>query len=386
MEEVLSIDNILGASEIESLFDETDDTTPKNSETEDVKDNKETKKNETTETPNVDELFNEESEGVGSGKDEKGEKEGTESDKGKGTSPKKNFYSSIASALKDEGIFPDLDDETVKSIKSDRDLAEAVEKQVQAKFDERQKRIDDALNANIEPNVIRQYEKLLTELDSIKEESIKDEGEKGERLRQNLIYQDFINKGYSKERALREVKKSFDTGSDIEDAKEALENNKKFFQNQYDELIEEAQSKEKEQEENIEKQNKELKKSILEDEKVFGDLVIDKATRQKIYDNVSKASYKDPDTGKYYTAIQKYEKENKTDFLKKLGVLFTLTDGFKNLDGLVKSKVRKEVKKGLKDLENALNNTVRDSDGNLRYVGGSEEDPNSTFRDWELDI
>ena len=43
------------------------------------------------------------------------------------------------------------------------------------------------------------------------------------------------------------------------------------------------------------------------------------------------------------TAIQKYERENSTDFLKYVGFLFTMTDGFKNLDGLVKSKVRKEV-------------------------------------------
>ena len=79
--------------------------------------------------------------------------------------------------------------------------------------------------------------------------------------------------------------------------------------------------------------------------------------------------------------------ENGTDFLKNVGLLFTLTDGFKNLDGLVKGKVRKEVKKGLRELENTLNNTARTSDGNLKYVSGVEEDPESFIgKGWKLDV
>jgi len=34
---------------------------------------------------------------------------------------------------------------------------------------------------------------------------------------------------------------------------------------------------------------------------------LDKATRQKIYDNISKPIYKDPETGDYLTALEKYE-------------------------------------------------------------------------------
>ena len=79
--------------------------------------------------------------------------------------------------------------------------------------------------------------------------------------------------------------------------------------------------------------------------------------------------------------------ENKTDFMKNLGLLFTLTDGFKNLDGLVKNKVRKEVKKGLRELENTLNNTTRTSDGNLKFVSNVNEDEESFIGvDWKLDV
>ena len=206
MEEELSLDNILGADEIENLFvddEETQETPPANEETSE-KEDKDKNKEETTEVVDVDTLFTEEPESVGSGKeDDTKEKEGTESDKDKGTSPKNNFYSSIAKALKEEGIFPDLDDETADKIKAPEDFAEAVEKQIQARFDERQKRIDEALNAGIEPSEIKRYENTLSYLNSLQDSAISDETDKGEKLRQQLIFQDFINRGYSKERAQR---------------------------------------------------------------------------------------------------------------------------------------------------------------------------------------
>ena len=390
MEETLSLDNILGADEIENLFvddEETQETPPANEETSEEED-KDKNKEEATEVVDVDALFTEEPESVGSGKeDDTKEKEGTESYKDKGTSPKNNFYSSIAKALKEEGIFPDLDDETADKIKAPEDFAEAVEKQIQAKFDERQKRIDEALNAGIESSEIKRYENTLSYLNSLQDNAISDETDKGEKLRQQLIFQDFINRGYSKERAQREVQKSFNSGTDIEDAKEALASNKEFFQNEYNNLIKEAQEEKKKEDQERKEQAEKLKKSILEDNKVFGDIQIDKATRQRVFDNISKPVYKDPETGELFTAIQKYEMENSTEFLKNVGLLFTLTDGFKNLDGLVKGKVRKEVKKGLRELEHTLNNTSRTSDGNLKFVSGVEDDPESFIgKGWDIDV
>ena len=79
--------------------------------------------------------------------------------------------------------------------------------------------------------------------------------------------------------------------------------------------------------------------------------------------------------------------ENQGEFLKNLGLIFTLTDGFKNLDGLVKGKVRKEVKKGLRELENVINNTARTSDGNLRFVGDTDDDSDSYIgKGWTIDV
>lgn len=388
MEEELSLDNILGAEEIESLFVEDEDTQgtpPANGEPPKKEEEPNKNKEETTEVVDVDNLFTDTLESVGSGKENTEEKEDT-IPKGDGTSPK-NFYSSIAKALKEEGIFPDLDDEGLSKVKDPEDFRDLIDQQIKAGLDERQKRIDEALNAGVEPTEIRKYENTINFLGSIKEENISDEDDKGEKLRKDLIYQDFINRGYSKERAAREVQKSFNAGTDIDDAKEALKSNIDFFKDKYDELVNEAKSEAEQEEKERKEQAEKLKSSILNDKDVFGDLSIDKSTRQKIYDNIAKPVYKDPETGEYFTAIQKYEMENRTDFLKNIGLLFTLTNGFKNLDGLVKGKVKKEVKKGLRELEHTLNNTARTSDGNLKFVSGVDEDPESFIgKDWKIDI
>lgn len=380
--EELDLSNILSPEEMDNLFDEegskTQETPPE--PTEDDK-----KNNETTEVQvDAEDLF--ESESVGSGKEDKQGKEDTTPD-GSGTSPKTNFYSSIASALKEDGIFQNLDNDKAKEIKDAESFAQAIRDEVSAQFDERQKRIDEALNAGIEPSEVQKYERTLNYLDSINDENISDESEQGEQLRRQLIYNDFINRGYSKERAQREVKKSFDAGTDIEDAKESLKSNKEFFKSSYDSIVEEAKKVEEEEIKERQKDAETLKKNILEEEKVFGELQIDKATRQKVFDNVSKPVYKDPETGELFTALQKYEMDNRLDFLKNVGLIYTLTDGFKNLDGLIKGKVKKEVRKGLRELETTINNTARTTDGNLKFATGVDEDPESYVgKGWHLDV
>lgn len=371
----LTSDNILQPDEIDSLFidEEPQETPPEDKGEKD-------KKEETTEV-DIDNLFQPES--VGSEEDNQETEEGTNKDKGSGTSP--SFYSSIANALKNEGIFPDLDDEEINNIKEVDDFRDFWNKQIKAELDERQKRIDEALDLGIEPSAIKKFEGTINFLNSITEEQITAEDDKAEKLRKDLIMQDFLNRGYSQARAEREFNKSVQAGTDIEDAKEALIGNKEHFQSKYQELIDDAKKEEEKELKRQEEQAKKLKTSIFEDKELFGEVNIDKNTRKRIYDNISKPVYKDPDTGDVLTAVQKFERENPTEFLKIVGVLYTLSDGFKNYDGLIKTKVRKEVKKGFKDLERTINNTARNSDGSLNFMSGVN-DEESSFKGWRFDV
>ena len=374
----LSMDNILTGDEIDNLsLDDISQGNPPEKKDDETPDKDE--KDITTEV-NPDELFGE-PESVGSGDNN----EGTEDTNSKkdGTSPK--FFSSIAKAFAEEGIFPDLDDDAIERVNSPEDFRELIEQRIKSELDERQKRIDEALNYGVEPSVIKQYENTIAYLDSIDARKISDEGEQGETLRRNLIMQDLMNRGYSRERAVKAAEKSFRNGDDIEDAKEALAGNREYFKGQYDKLVKDAKQEQDAQAKAQKEQAEQLKNSILSDKKFFGELEVDKATRKKIFENIAKPTYRDEETGTYLTPIQKYELENKTEFMKYLGLIFTLTDGFKNLDTLVKGKVRKEVKKGFRELENTLNNTTRNSDGSLRFVSGV--DPESFIgKGWNLDI
>lgn len=383
--EGLDMDNILSPDEVESLFtsdgsEETQVTPPEQQE-------EENKEKPTTEVPEVnpDELFTEEPESVGSEKVDTQGKEDTTSKEETGTSPKTNFYSSIASALKEEGILSALDEETLSKIQTPEDFAEAMENELKAKLDERQKRIDEALQVGVEPDEVRKYEGTINYLNTITEDAISDESANGEKLRKQLIFQDFLNRGFSKERAQRETQKSFNSGSDVEDAKEALASNKEYFQQEYEDLIAEARAEEEAEKARTKKEAEELKKSILDEKEIFKGLELDKTTREKVYNSISKPVYKDPETGQYLTAIQKYERDNRQDFLKKIGLLFTMTDGFTNLDKLVKPTATKQVKKSLRELEHTINTTRRNTDGSLSFISGVSDDSESKVS-YELDV
>lgn len=381
--EDLSIDNILDQGDIDNLFmdNETQETQESQPENKGNEDNIETPEQEQTTEVNTDDLFVE-PESVGS--EENKEKEGTETEK-VSTSPNNNFYSSIAKTFAVESIFPDLTDDEIKNANSAEALVELINKQIDSRLDEKQQRVINALDAGIEPDDIRRYENTISYLDSIEEDKLNAETPEGEELRKRLIYQDYINRKFSPERANREVQRSIDSGNDITDAKEALQSNKEFFNDQYNDLLQKAKEEEQKFEKERKQQAEQLKKSIIEDKNLFGDLELNKSVRQKIFDNISKPVYKDEDSGVYITALQKYQKENPNDFLKNVSTIFTLTDGFKNIDKLVAKKASKEIRKGFRELENTLSNTQRNSDGSLNFVGGTN-DEESMFKGYKLDI
>lgn len=386
MEELeLSAENIVDVKDMDTFLSSASDDIEVNTDKEiKEKDTQEPKEDPDETITTEDDLNTKDPESVGSAEKEVGEN--TESNKPQVSSSKNNFYSSIAKALKDEGILSDLSDDEIKAIQKPEEFSEAMEKIIQNKLDARQKRIDQALNSGVESSEIQKYESTIQYLSSVNDDSIEDETDDGEKLRKSLIYNDYITRGYSEQRAIREVQKSFDAGSDIEDAKEALQSAKDFYINSYNKLIEDAKQQETSYKKELSERAQKLQKSMLEDKEILGDLEVTKPIRQKAFDAISKPIYKDPNTGQALTAIQKYEMENRDDFLKNLGLIFTLTNGFKDFDGLLKSKVRKEVKKGVRELENVLNTSSFNSDGNLQFVSGTDPDPDSSFRGWKLDI
>lgn len=378
----MNLDNILSGQEVEMLFEDPQEG--QEQDTEDQKKNtgeaetngQESEKENTVEVVNPEDLFGDEEqeehqpESVGSGEEKKDGKGDTETaDEGDGASPNDNFYSSIASALAVDGIFPNLDEDDVKNATDAEGFSKLIEKEVEARLDDRQKRIAKALDNGVEPDRVRVYENTLNYLDGITENQVSEESQQGEQLRRQLIYQDFLNKGYQKEKAQKLTQRSIDSGNDIDDAKEALESNKDYFQEAYNETLREADEQNKAIQAERKKQNERMEKSILEDKNVMGNIDVSQRARKQALDNITKPTYRDTETGQYMTALQKYQREHPMEFLKYVGLTYTLTNGFTDFGNIAKGEVKKGVKKGLAELEKKLRRPSGQGDGSLSYSG-----------------
>ena len=381
--EGIGLDNMLGAAEVERLFSGEQET-----KEEAAKEVQEPEVKEQEETAEVDfsDLFGNQSESVGSERDTEGDGEAPESKNDTGA-PNQNLFSSIAKALRDEGVFPDLSDDTLKDIKDAEAFRKMFDDHVANSLSERQKRIDAALNGGADTEEIRNYNndlsinEFLNAKDTL--DRLESESEDGENLRKQVMYQDYINRGFSEERAKKLVMKSIDDGTDIDDAKEALNSCRDYYGKRVENYQQELENRKKTLKAQEEQQYNNLKKQIIDTEDFFGGVKVEKSIRQKAYDALTKPVYKDED-GNFLTAMQKYQRENPMDFMKNVALMYSLTDGFKNVERLTKSKVKAGIKKGFAELESVLNNTRRNSDGTLNFANGefSEEDRAG----WELAI
>ena len=372
--DTLDSDNIFTDEEVTRILGEIDSPEKESEETINDGDN-EDQEEEVAEEEFLDEFSDREpSESVGSRTPES-EQQGSPA----------NIFNSIASALREEGVFPDLDDATLNEVKDARSFRQLIDKQIASGLDERQRRIDDALSNGVQPSEIQQYEGALAYLNQITDEALTANSEQGEDLRKRIIYQDLINRGYSQEKAVKEIKKSLDAGTDIDDARDAYAANKEFFQSRYNALIENAKQQRQKAQAYYNTRAKNFEKSLLEDEKVFGSVEIDNATRKRVLDVLTKPTKRD-DNGRYYTELQWAQASDADAFSRNVGLLYVLTDGFKNVDKLINQQVKRGTKKGLDELERTLNSTQRGPDGSLRLMSGTKSDPESLLSgDFELD-
>lgn len=283
-------------------------------------------------------------------------------------------FSSIAKQFADEGIL-ELNDEEVKDADSFKSL---IKKAIENGIDEKTKRVSELLDMGADSKDIKEFEDTIEYLHGIQSEDILAEGEDGDNLRRRLIMQDLINNGVDEQEAVTKVKEIFKKGSDITEAKKALQANKDYFQKAYKEMAEEQRKKADEWDKSVQKQTEELKTSIMSDDKFLGELDIDEKIKKQALANLSEPKYKDKQSGQMLTAIQRYERENKTEFLKNLGLVFTLTDGFKNMDKLVNKAVKRRVNNEISGIEDLLKNPSG-SDASLSMVTGANDNRLNKF-------
>ena len=154
------------------------------------------------------------------GENEDQEEEGDDSDE---NSP--NIYSSFASVLNEQGLLPSLDLQGIKDIKNADDLSALFKGEIETQsknylLEKLGQEGYDALEKGISLAEYQQYQDNVLTLDSITEDTLRDDIE----LSKKLIYQDYLSQGIDDKRAMRLLKKSIDAGEDsiLEDAIESL--------------------------------------------------------------------------------------------------------------------------------------------------------------------
>jgi hypothetical protein len=372
--EGIGLDNMMGAVEVEQFFggniEKEPDSTGIENQGEETPGNNDNSETEETAEVDFSDLLGNQPESVGSEETTEGNGETPESDDDPGT-PQKNLFATIAKALRDEGVFPDLSDDTLKNVKDADTLRKMFDDEISKSLDDRQQRLEKALNSGATTDEMQKYQNAINLSQFLEDRNtyatLTKEGADGEELRKKMMYQDYVNRGFSHERAVRLVQKSLDDGNDIEDAKEAFESCKEYYKKVVDDFQQEMDDRQKKQKADEEKQFSNLKKHILDTDSFYNGVQVDKKIRQKAYDSITKPVFKD-ENGNFMNELQKYQRENPMEFMENVALLYALTDGFKSVEKLTKKKVQAGIKKGFEEVASVLNSTRRNGDGTLNLA------------------
>lgn len=297
-----------------------------------------------------------------------------EGDNGDGSTPDSSSQPSsplhsFASALLEEGVLSSLPDDV--KLESPSDLVNLMRKEIEtrefADLEDDDLEYLKARRAGIPREEYFANRNVLDQLSKLTDDVL--EKDEAAQLRVNLIANDYIAKGVSKEKAEKLAKRSVELGEDVDEAKEALKSIKATHQKKLQDQID-AQEKAIKAKEDQERKEFEQLKSLIYDEtkEVIPGLKPTKQLRDKIFDSITKVVDKDSD-GNPINEVMKARAKNKADFEFKIHYLFHLTNGltdFSVLQGAAKSKA-------VEEFEKSLNDSKYVSKGNTRYNRGSDD-------------
>jgi len=285
-----------------------------------------------------------------------------------------NLFKSLATLLKEKALISSEDFEV-----SDEDsfvelFKKEIEKNELSDLSEIQKSYLNQIREGIPHEKVTKDLQQLDQLNTVTDEVLDSDSD----LRKRVIFQDFVNRGYSEEKANKHVQRSLELDVDVEDAKEAMLSIREFTQARMDKenlkIKSDSDIQEKTKEDNIKKITKEIE-SIKE---IIPGYAVSDNIKTKIKDNMFKVIGDNPITNQPENSLMKFQRENPLDFDKKLYYLYTITNGFKNFDSIKQDSQSKAIQ----DLESAFNSTTKMNDpGSPSYL----QDPDSYFIDLKGD-
>lgn len=286
-------------------------------------------------------------------------------------SPK--FFSSLVQALKEGGILEDIKDE---DIKSQEDFFSVIEESIKARefadLDETQKEYLEALRAGIPHEDIVEYQRNIDSYNSITDEALTEESEDGSDLRRTIIMNNFISKGIAEAKAKKLTDKIFDSGEDLDEAKEALTELVTAEKKQF-EAVKQSRAQQKAAAAKAEKDAVDkLNKIVKETKELIPGLQIPQTLKNNIVKGLTQPVGYTEDN-RPLDIISKYLHDNPIEGRFKLAYILSVTDGMKNMKVLENKKAKSNA---FKELEEAIK--FKDQGG----VVGFNDDEDTT---WNLD-
>ena len=265
------------------------------------------------------------------------------------------LYSNLAAEFKAKGVLPELD---VTSIKTMKDLEDAISKRIDSGLTERQKFIEDAQKSGAPVTEVAEKVNTIDRLKGVTPEYIKDE--RNIEFRKTAILQDFIEKGYDSTRAEAMAQRSIDAGTDVEDAEFALASLIKAEEASLQGIISDAKSKES-------KSLEDIKSFISTTPEVIPGISLTDSQKDELYTQITS------DLGNKENAFMQAQKADPIGSRIKLEALFYLTGGLKDFS-VFGAKAESKITNNIENLLRGANFTSQGS------VDTSKSDQNSNFK------
>jgi hypothetical protein len=287
--------------------------------------------------------------------------ESTESNTGdegnEGTSPK--LYSSLASVLKEKGVITSVDDSFLDSVKDADSLVDLIKKQIQEEelkdLSESQRTVLKGMREGVSSETASVYQNAMTKLNGITDEVIG----KDDQVRFDLIYQNFLSKGFDKDKASKYANRSFQLKEDVADAKEAKAGLVSAVEARYESSKAKEVQGEKDKVIKAQKEKDELKNIILKEEEPIKGFKIPENVRKEIYSEMVTTVSTDPTTGEAENGLMKYKRENPEEYNHRLYYLYKVTNGFQDMKYFNNKATSSSVNK----LESAIRSSTHVSGG-----------------------
>ena len=276
------------------------------------------------------------------------------------------LYSNLAAEFKAKGVLPELDTSKIKSLK---DIEEAIQNKINNGLSERQKFVEEAQKSGAPVSEVSEKASTIERLKSVTPEFLNDE--KNINFRMTAIVQDFMQKGYSEQRATNLAQRSVDAGTDIEDAQFALNDLIKAEEDALQDLIDNAKNQEQDSLNNI-------KDYISKTPEVVPGVSLTDTQKDELYNQMTTSVSDNRDN-----AFMAAQKADPVRSRIKLEALFYLTKGLTDFSIFSAKKESKIVN----NLENLIRGAKFTSDGSVET---NSSDPNSNFvlsdlKDFEIE-